>query len=114
MRHRKKGRKFGMVRKVRRALLKGLARSLLLHGHIKTTEAKAKETKPFAEKLITRSKHDTIANRRLMARLFDKKTVNKMFSEVGPKYAERRGGYARITRLNKRSDNAQMVMLELV
>jgi len=87
---------------------------LVLHEHIKTTEAKAKEVRPLVERLVTKSKEDKLANRRQVARLLDKGATKKIFSDIGPRYLERPGGYTRITKLHKRKDDAQMVKLEFV
>ncbi len=98
MRHHTKGRAFGRPTNQRRALLRSLARSLILHERISTTEAKAKELRPFVERLVTYGKRDTIASRRLAnSRLGeDDETVKKLFAEIAPRYAERAGGYTRI------------------
>lgn len=115
MRHRKKGKKFGAVRKTRRALLKGLIRSLVKYERIKTTEAKAKELRPLVEHLVTKSKKDTIHYRRCAARLLGKEGTKKIFTEVAPRYFERPGGYTRIVKLQKRKkDDARMAMIEFV
>lgn len=115
MRHRKRGRKFGAVRKVRRALLKGLVRSLVKYERVKTTEAKAKELRPLMDRLITKSKKDTIYRRRFAARLLGKEGTKKIFAEVAPRYLERPGGYTRIVKLQRRKkDDARMAMIEFV
>ena len=94
------GRVFGRVRKQRTALMRSLARALVLHGQIETTEAKAKSLRPYIEKLITRAKEDTVANRRLIASRLgnDKEITQKLFTELGPKYKEQQGGYTRIVK----------------
>lgn len=101
MRHRNKHRTLGRRRNQRAALLRSLARSLVLHEKIHTTEAKAKELRPFVEKLITRSKEKTVANQRvIMSRLgASEGAAKKLFMELGPRYKERAGGYTRITKL---------------
>ena len=111
MQHRKTGRKLGRVRKQRTALLRGLARSLILHEKIKTTEAKAKELRPFVEKLITKSKLDSVSSRRLIdSRLGgEDEAVKKLFETLAPRYKERSGGYTRITKLSSKSDDARQV-----
>ena len=97
MRHHHKGRTFGRSHDQRTALLKGLMRSLIIHERISTTEAKAKELRPHIEKLVTRARKDTVANRRLVtARLGDADAVDKLFTAIAPRYAEREGGYTRI------------------
>ena len=100
MRHQVKGRSFGRPTNQRRALLRSLARSLILHEHISTTEAKAKELRPFVERLVTYGKNDTLASRRLaLARLGgDAESVKKLFSAIAPRYADRAGGYLRIVK----------------
>ena len=106
MKHHKKGRKFGRVRKVRVAMLRSLLRALVLHGKIETTVAKAKEIRPMIEKLITLSKKDTLASRRLVeARMGnDKEVSEKLHKEIAPKYKERQGGYTRVVKLGKSVD----------
>lgn len=115
MRKRNKGRKFARETDQRKALLKSLAHNLFLHGRIKTTEAKAKETKMFAEKMITKAKIGTIASRRALAETFCSKIVKKLMEEIAPTYKERKGGYTRIMRLGqRRADGAEIVLIELV
>lgn len=115
MRKRKKGRKFHRKRDQRRALLKSLARELLLRERIKTTEAKAKELRSFVEKFIERGKEKNLVNIRYLRRFFAKDVVKKLFEEIGPRYKERKGGYTRILKLGKRkSDGAKMAIIELV
>ncbi|MBP9852086.1 MAG: 50S ribosomal protein L17 [Candidatus Pacebacteria bacterium] len=117
MRHHDNKRKFGLERKVRAALMHGLAFNLLNKGRIMTTEAKAKEIRPYVEKLITHAKTDTLAKRRLVSdRLMGKKTITKkLFEEIAPKYKTRDGGYLRITKLPPRiKDSAKMAVIELV
>jgi len=100
MQHQKKQRKFGRVRKQRVALMNELARSLILYGKIETTEAKAKELRPFIEKLITRSKTNSVFSRRILAsRLNNNESiVKKLIEDLGPRYKDRSGGYTRITK----------------
>ena len=109
MRHQKQGRKFGRVRKQRHALLRSLARSLILHGRIETTQAKAKELQPFIEKLITKSNQDTLAAYRLViARLDGEVQVAKTLKEnIAPKYKKREGGYTRVTKISTLSHDAR-------
>ena len=115
MRHLKKGRKFGRVKKGREALLRNLAFSLLRAGRITTTNAKAKELKPYVEKIINEAKSRNLtAERRLRASL-PGKIVPKLMKEIAPKYSERKGGYTRIIKLGRRkSDAGDMTILELV
>lgn len=100
MRHQHKGRTFGRSHDQRVALMRGLAQSLILHERISTTEAKARELRPIIEKLITASRIDTVANRRLVAARLgnDSDSVKKLFAEIAPRYLERAGGYTRITK----------------
>ncbi|MBI4120662.1 MAG: 50S ribosomal protein L17 [Parcubacteria group bacterium] len=117
MRHHNKNRKFGRERNQRRALLRSLASSLIKKGKIRTTEAKAKELRPFVEKLVTQGKHGTLAQSRLIiSRLGgDKVSGSKLFKEIAPKYAERKGGYIRIVKLPRRlGDGSPMAMIEFV
>lgn len=116
MRHHNHNRKFGRVRNQRTALLKSLARALVLHERIKTTEAKAKELRPFVEKLITKGKTDSIASRRIVAsRIGDGVAVKKIFDTLGSRYKERSGGYTRVLKLTPRvRDAAKMAMIEFV
>lgn len=90
----------------RRELIRSLARSLVFEERISTTEAKAKALRPFVERLVTHAKKNTLASRRLAeARLGDKAAVKKLFSSIGPRYAERDGGYTRVTKRTKRGLN---------
>lgn len=116
MRHAKKGRKIGTSASHRKAILSGLARQVILHERVKTTEAKAKELRPVVEKVITLAKRgDLHARRQALAVLGDKDVVHKLFAEVGPRYAERDGGYTRILKLGPRlGDAAPMALIELV
>lgn len=115
MRKRNKGRILSRPKSQRKALLKSLANSLFIHGKIKTTEAKAKELRAVAEKLITRAKDNKISNRKFMARLLNPSVVKKVFDEIALQYAERKGGYTRIIKLGpRRSDGAKMAIIELV
>ena len=108
MKHHKKGRKFGRVRKVRTALMRSLARALVLNGKIETTVAKAKELRPFVEKLVTLSKKDTVASRRLVESRMgnDKEVSAKLHKEIAPKFKDRDGGYTRVVKMGKKSDLA--------
>ena len=117
MRHHSTIRKFGREKNQRKALLCGLARSFILSGKIKTTEARAKELRPFIEKLITRSKTDTLPSRRLVsARLLgDQQTTQKLFTTISMKYKDRNGGYTRITKLPSRiGDGSKMAIIEFI
>src|SRR3954453_8071619 len=116
MRHGMHGRKLGRDSAHRKAMYANLACSLFEHGRIKTTEAKAKAVKPYAEKLITLGKRGDLHSRRLaLAGLRSNAVVHQLFLNVAPRFAERNGGYTRIVKLGPRQgDNAPMVLLELV
>ncbi|MDD1627421.1 MAG: 50S ribosomal protein L17 [Methylococcaceae bacterium] len=116
MRHRKSGRKFNMNSSHRKALFSNMVSSLFKHELIKTTLPKAKELRSFAEPLITLSKEDSVAKRRLaFARLRDREVVTKLFNELGPRYKNRAGGYLRIMKCGFRpGDDAPMAYVELV
>ncbi|GIX31559.1 MAG: 50S ribosomal protein L17 [Porticoccaceae bacterium] len=116
MRHRHSGRKFNRTGAHRRALFRNLTNALVEREIIRTTLPKAKELRSFAEPLITLAKTDSVANRRLaFARLRDKRAVGKLFSELGPRYRERPGGYLRILKCGYRAgDSAPMAYVELV
>jgi large subunit ribosomal protein L17 len=116
MRHRQDRRKLSRSASHRKALFMNLAREVIDHERIKTTEAKAKAVKPEIDKLITLAKRgDHHARRQAMAKLGqDKFVVYKLFEEIGPRYADREGGYTRILKLGpRRSDATEMVFLEL-
>lgn len=115
MRHHNANRKFGRKTDERRALLKSLARSLTLRGSIMTTEAKAKEIRPLIEKLVTKGKTATLADRRaLISALGDAATAKKMIETAG-KYTDRKGGYTRIIKMAPRkSDSSKMALIEFV
>lgn len=116
MRHQKAGRKFSRTSAHREAMFRNMAASLIKHELIRTTLPKAKELRRVAEPLITLSKQDGVANRRLaFSRLRDKQAVGKLFMELGPRYRERPGGYLRILKCGFRAgDNAPMAYVELV
>jgi large subunit ribosomal protein L17 len=115
MRKLNKGRQLSRPADQRKALLRTLANSLFLHEKIKTTEAKAKELRGFAEKHITRAKDNNIANRRVLTQDLTPKTVKKLLEVIAPKYLSRNGGYTRIIKLGPRtSDGAKMAIIELV
>jgi large subunit ribosomal protein L17 len=106
MAYTKKARVFGRPSNQRRALMRSLARSLVIHETISTTEAKAKELRPFVERLVTYAKKDTLASRRLaVSRLQDEEAVKKLFASIGPRYADRAGGYTRVVKRAKRGAN---------
>lgn len=116
MRHGKTGRKLNRNSSHRKAMFKNMSASLIDHEVIRTTVAKAKELRGIAEPMITLAKVDSVHNRRLaMARLGDKAMVAKLFTELGPRYQTRPGGYIRILKCGFRpGDNAPMAIVELV
>ena len=118
MRHRRKGRKLGRDSSHRKALYANMCGALFEHGRIETTEAKAKELRPIAEKLITLARKDPMnvaAQRQAVAFLRSKDSVHNLFHGVGPRFTERPGGYTRIIKLGPRlGDAAPMAYIELV
>ncbi|HUR93596.1 MAG TPA: 50S ribosomal protein L17 [Gemmatimonadales bacterium] len=116
MRHRAKGRQLSRTSSHRRALLNNMATSLFEHGRVVTTEAKAKELRPFAEKLITLARRGDLHARRLVERkIKDRQTLSRLFSEIGPRFAARPGGYTRILKLGHREgDGADIARIELL
>ncbi len=116
MRHRQRGAKLNRSTAQRRALFRGLLSALIEHERIQTTEAKAKAVRGDADKLITLAKSGTVHARRLaLQRLNNKDAVKKLFESVGPRFAERPGGYTRIVKLGPRAgDAASMAILEFV
>jgi large subunit ribosomal protein L17 len=115
MRHHSVTRKFGREKKQRAALLMSLATSLIEREAITTTEAKAKELRPFVEKLVTRAKPGTIAARRVLVSRVGIAPAKKLVETLAPKYKERAGGYTRITKLPARkSDGAPLARIEFV
>ena len=116
MRHRRSGRKLGRDASHRKALYANLTSALIEHGRIKTTVAKAKEVRPVAEQMITLGRRGGVpARRQALKFLRSQDVVHKLFSEVGPRFADREGGYLRIIRIGPRlGDAAEMAYLELV
>jgi len=115
MRHHNANRKFGRPANQRKALLRSLARSLVLHGKITTTEAKAKEVRPFVEKIITKGKKGGLANNRLIIAEIGPRAGKKTMEVFSKQYEKRQGGYTRITKLPQRmSDGSKMAVIELV
>jgi len=116
MRHLNKGRQLSRTSSHKKALMINMAQDLFEHKRIKTTIAKAKELRPFAERLITKAKADSVASRRLVARFCTKPAILQMlFSEIGPKNADRPGGYTRIIKMGvRRGDAAPIAIIELV
>ncbi len=116
MRHGNAGRTFGRTSSHRKATMQAVAVALFKHELIRTTVPKAKELRRLAEPLITRAKEDSVHNRRIaFSRLRDREIVQKLFTDLGPRYAKRPGGYTRILRCGFRpGDNAPMAYVELV
>lgn len=117
MRHGMKKYNVGTNPSHRKAIVKNLAIEVIDHGQIKTTHAKCKAIQPIVEKLVTLAKEDSIANRRLaFSKLNNKQTVQKLFTEIGPRFKERNGGYTRIMKLadGRMGDNAKMSYIAFV
>jgi large subunit ribosomal protein L17 len=117
MRHHNSKRKFGREKNQRNALLNSLALNLIVHEKIKTTEMKAKELRPFVEKIITRAKKNDLISRKLVISKLSnrKREVKKVFEKIAPKYSDKKGGYLRITKLGPRvSDGAKMAIIEFI
>ena len=116
MRHRVAGRKLGRNSEHRRALMRNLSRELFARERIQTTLAKAKELRPFAERLVTISKRGTLhARRQVLRHIQDREVVSKLFDTLSARYDQRPGGYTRIIKLGpRRGDNAEMALIELV
>ncbi|MDO8659428.1 MAG: 50S ribosomal protein L17 [Candidatus Parcubacteria bacterium] len=117
MRHHNTKRKFGRGKVQRNALMNSLALNLIVREKIKTTEPKAKELRPFIEKLVTRAKKNDLATKRLIiAKLSNRsREVKKLFDVIAPKYADKKGGYTRIVKLGARkADGAPMAIIEFV
>ncbi|CAL9450361.1 50S ribosomal protein L17 [Streptomyces sp. enrichment culture] len=111
-----KGARMGGSAAHEKLMLANLAKSLFEHGRITTTEAKARKLRPYAERLITKAKKGDLHNRRQVLQVItDKGIVHTLFTEIGPRYENRPGGYTRITKIgNRRGDNAPMAVIELV
>lgn len=116
MRHRSKGRQLSRTSSHRKAMLNNMATSLFEHGGIVTTTAKAKELRPFAEKLITLARRGDLHARRLVGRkIKDRGVQSRLFAEIGPRFAARPGGYTRILKLGHRvGDGAETARIELL
>lgn len=117
MRHLKKGKKFGRLRGPRISFMRNLANDLIRSGSIETTEIRAKAIRPVVEKLVTTAKKQTLAARRtLLSRVNNERVTAKLYNELGPRYAERRGGYLKITKIGKgrKRDGALMARIEFV
>jgi large subunit ribosomal protein L17 len=117
MRHLKKGKKFHRLRGDRISFMRNLANDLIRSGKIETTEVRAKAIRPVVEKLVTMAKRQTLASRRLISsRVINAKIVTKLYHDLGPKYAERKGGFLRITKLqdSRKRDGTRMATIEFV
>ena len=116
MRHRKKGRRLGRTATHRKAMLRNMAASLFRHDGVETTVAKAKELRPYAERLITLARRGDLHARRQVERYIKDRTVTgRLFGELGPRFASRPGGYTRIIKLGHRvGDGAEMARIELL
>lgn len=115
MRKRQKGRKLSRKRNQRKALLRSLLGALFLQEKITTTEAKAREMAPLAEKYITRAKGRGLADRRMLGGIFPNKVVKKLMDEIAPRYEGRKGGYTRVTKIGSRkTDGATIAVIELL
>ncbi len=121
MRHRIGGRQFGLPSDQRRALLKGLLRSIIIYKRIETTEARAKDLQPMIEKLVTKAKEDTVHNRRIARAIVgghsadDEDIVKELFTVIAPQFADRPGGYTRMAKVGvRRGDGAPLSILQFV
>ena len=115
MRHGNKNKKLGREQKGRNALIKSLAYSLILKGKIKTTDVKARTIRPVVEKMITLGKKGDVASRRLLISRVGSEAAGKVVKELSPRFADRKGGYTRITKLPRRvSDGSLMSVIEFV
>lgn len=116
MRHRAKGRQLSRTASHRRALLRNMVTALFQHDRIVTTQAKAKELRPYAERLITLARRgDLHARRQVERRIKDRVVAGRLFSEIGPRFASRPGGYTRIVKLGHRvGDGAELARIELL
>ena len=115
--HSSKIRKLGRTRRGRTALMRGLAADLIVKGRIKTTEAKAKELRPFAERLVSYGKRATVASRRMAASALGEprdEVIKKLFDELGPKFAERSGGYTRVIKMGRTPAGRDEAIIEFV
>src|ERR1700691_4823813 len=117
MRHLKKGKKFARLRGPRIHFMRNLANDLIRSGSVETTEARAKAIRPVVEKLVTTAKKQTLASRRvILSRVQNDRIVTKLYNDLGPRYAERAGGYLRITKLatSRKRDGVRMARIEFV
>lgn len=116
MRHRNKGRQLSRTASHKKATMRNLATALFRHERIETTSAKAKELRPYAERLITLARKGDIHSRRLAGRkIQDRQVLGKLFDDIAPRFLERPGGYTRILKVgNRKGDAAEMSLIELV
>lgn len=116
MRHNKRNKKLGRTSSHRRAMMRNQIASLIEHGRITTTLAKAKALRPVAEKLVTQGRRDTVAARRLVRKwVADRDLVGKLFDDIAPRFVDRPGGYLRIVKLgHRKGDAAEEAILEFV
>lgn len=115
MKHHNKIRSFNRPRNQRKALLKSLSRALVIDERIKTTEMKAKEVRPFVERLITYGKKGTLSDRRRLSALVGKDASMKIFNDLAPRFEKRSGGYTRVTKISPRKGDASpMAYIEFV
>lgn len=117
MRHHNSKRKFGRTKNQRNALVNSLALNLIVREKIKTTEPKAKELRPFIEKIVTHAKKNNLASMKLVVSKLSnrKKEVKKLFDVIAPKYMDKKGGYTRIIKMGvRKSDGAKMAIIEFV
>jgi large subunit ribosomal protein L17 len=117
MRHHNSKRKFGRTKNQRNALINSLALNLIIREKIKTTEPKAKELRPFIEKIVTSAKRNNLASKKLIVSKLSnrKKEVKKLFDIIAPKYKDKKGGYTRIIKMGvRKSDGAKMAIIEFV
>jgi large subunit ribosomal protein L17 len=116
MRHGKSGKKFGLDKAARKALMRNLAKQLFIYGRIRTTVARAKYLRTIVEPIITRAKGGTLNDiREVYKYIDDRDMIKKIFSEVAPLYKDRKGGYTRVLKLgNRPGDNAEMAIIELI
>ncbi|HOQ83571.1 MAG TPA: 50S ribosomal protein L17 [Candidatus Syntrophosphaera thermopropionivorans] len=116
MRHRVEGRKFGRETDQRRLMMNNLVKSMIEHGQITTTLAKAKEMRRYVERVVTYGKNDTVHSRRLAYKVLgDRTLVKKLFTEIAPAFQDRNGGYTRIIKAGyRRGDSAPMAVIQFV
>ncbi len=116
MRHRRKGRQLSRKSQHKRAMLRNMATSLFRHDGVETTVAKAKELRPFAERLITKARRgDLHARRQVERQIKDRSASGRLFTELGPRFAARPGGYTRIVKIgHRKGDGAELARIELL